>query len=133
VVIGVGLIVGTPGFEVDAIDQAWTDLETELGQTISRNDLAAQLLYQIIAAVRVFEAQGLRPFLKEWAASDVFADREVVLNLPQGKVQGIARGVDEDGALLLVTEKGVQRFHNGEVSMRAKATEGSDVNGCAEK
>jgi biotin-(acetyl-CoA carboxylase) ligase len=53
-------------------------------------------------------------------------DCEVSLDLSQGQIQGIARGVDESGALLLAVageERGtVQRFHSGEVSMRAAAS-----------
>ena len=115
VVIGLGLNVHTVADEMSDVDQAWTDLETVLGKTVSRNLLAAQLLYQIIGAVQEFESKGLQPFMQEWADCDEFADCEVVLNLPQGSVHGIARGIDESGALLLVTEDGVQRFHSGEV------------------
>ena len=131
VVIGIGLNVRTGGSEMAGIDQAWTDLETELGKTISRNVLAAQLLYQMIDVIDEFEAKGLRPFMKEWAAWDAFADCEVVLNLPQGNVHGIARGIDENGALLLVTEEGVQRYHSGEVSMRAMSPNGRAARGCS--
>lgn len=123
VVIGVGLNVRARAAEMAAVDQAWTDLESELGQSVSRNRLAAQLLYQLIVAVREFESHGLCAFLKEWAAYDVFSDTEVVLHLPQEKVRGIARGIDEDGALILVTEDGVQRYHSGDVSLRASKAE----------
>lgn len=126
VVVGVGLNVRASESEMAAVAQPWTDLESELGKTVARNKLAAQLLYQLILAIQEFEAQGLRPFLKEWAAQDVFMDCEVSLDLPQGQIQGIARGVDESGALLLAVsgeERGtVQRFHSGEVSMRAVAS-----------
>jgi BirA family biotin operon repressor/biotin-[acetyl-CoA-carboxylase] ligase len=123
VVIGIGLNVRTPVPEMADVDQAWTDLESELGKRVSRNHLAAQLLAHLMNAVREFETQGLRAFVKEWAASDVFADSEVTLELPHGKVQGIARGIDENGALLVVTKDGVQRFHSGEVSLRASTSD----------
>jgi biotin-(acetyl-CoA carboxylase) ligase len=35
-------------------------------------------------------------------------------------MDGIARGVDEDGALLLETSTGVRRVHSGEVRLRSK-------------
>jgi BirA family biotin operon repressor/biotin-[acetyl-CoA-carboxylase] ligase len=131
VVVGVGLNVRAAESEMAAVAQPWTDLESELGKTVARNMLAAQLLYQLIIAVREFESQGLRPFLKEWATHDVFMDCEVSLDLPQGQIQGIARGVDESGALLLAVageERGtVQRFHSGEVSMRAAASRRRDT------
>ena len=133
VVIGIGLNVRAAGAEMAAVDQAWTDLETELGKKVSRNLLTAQLLYQVILAVQEFESEGLRPFMKEWAACDAFADCEVIMNLPQGNVHGIARGIDESGALLLVTEDGVHRYHSGEVSMRALTPKGHALKECATK
>lgn len=124
VVIGIGLNVRASKSEMAEVEQPWTDLESALGQSVSRNSLVAHLLFQLISAVREFEAQGLKPFLKEWSEYDIFSDQEVVLSLPQGNVRGIARGIDASGALVLVTEDGVQRFHSGEVSMRASISEG---------
>lgn len=133
VVIGLGLNVRATGPEMAEVDQAWTDVESELEGAVSRNQLAAQLLYQMINAVREFEVQGLQPFMREWASFDEFSDCEVVLKMPQGDVNGIARGIDENGALLLVTENGVQRYHSGEVSMRAVATENATLKVGSEK
>lgn len=131
VVMGVGLNVRASEQEMAAVGQPWTDLESELGQPVARNNLAARLLYELFVAVQEFEINGLRPFLKEWSTHDVFMDCEVSIDLPQGRVQGIARGVDETGALLLaVTGEGrgtVQRFHSGEVSMRAVVSGGRDT------
>jgi len=43
----------------------------------------------------------------------------VTLTLPDGaRRSGRARGVAEDGALLLEMRSGTQRFHSGEVSLR---------------
>jgi BirA family biotin operon repressor/biotin-[acetyl-CoA-carboxylase] ligase len=43
----------------------------------------------------------------------------VTLTLPGGaRRSGRARGVAEDGALLLETAAGTQRFHSGEITLR---------------
>ena len=116
---------------MSAVAQPWTDLESELGKPVVRNTLAAEMLYQLINAVREYESQGLHPFLKEWAMHDAYRDCEVCLDLPQGQIQGIARGVDENGALLLAVSGDdpgiVQRFYSGEVSMRAAGSRKSDL------
>lgn len=127
VVIGVGLNVRGGGQAMAVLDQPWTDLETELGQSVPRNHLASQLICHLIDVLREFETGGLSPFLKEWLSYDVFADSEVVLNSAQGNIHGIARGVDETGALILVTTEGVQRYHSGEVSLRALPARGRNV------
>jgi BirA family biotin operon repressor/biotin-[acetyl-CoA-carboxylase] ligase len=42
--------------------------------------------------------------------------------MPDGRViEGIAEGIAADGALLVRTHEGVQRFTAGEISMRAAA------------
>lgn len=120
VVVGVGLNVRLPADAMAAVTKPWTDVQTELGHPVARNTLAAKLLHHLIDAVQQFEREGLAPFLSDWLAWDVLADRKVVLDLPQGKVQGVARGVDASGALLLAGIDGeLRRYHSGEVSVRA--------------
>jgi BirA family biotin operon repressor/biotin-[acetyl-CoA-carboxylase] ligase len=54
-----------------------------------------------------------------WSARDAFRDEPVRL-LHDGVVQaeGLARGVDGEGYLLLDTADGLQRIVSGEVSLR---------------
>jgi len=118
VVIGLGLNVRTSVAEMSTVDQAWIDLESALGKGVSRNALATQLLCQIVYAVKCFEREGLTPFMAEWAQWDALAGHEISLDLPAGTLQGIARGIDESGALLLAHNGKLQRHHSGEVSVR---------------
>lgn len=131
VVVGLGLNVRVPESQMASVDQPWTDLESALGKTVSRNTLAAKLLNQLIRAMRQFESQGLAPFLEEWSQWDVLAGNEVRLDLPTGSINGIARGVDDSGALLLSRNGELQRHHSGEVSVRLTApTAGVDASEC---
>jgi len=118
VVIGLGLNIRTPSAEMSAVKQPWIDLESALGRTVSRNALAAGLVTQMVDAVQQFEQDGLASFMAEWAQWDVLAGKPVTLDLPAGPLQGIARGVDERGALLLARDGELQRHHSGEVSVR---------------
>ncbi|NOX92538.1 MAG: bifunctional biotin--[acetyl-CoA-carboxylase] ligase/biotin operon repressor BirA [Gammaproteobacteria bacterium] len=121
VVVGVGLNIRTPAAEMLAVEQPWTDLESALGKTVLRNELAASLLNHLLCAIADFERQGLAPFMAEWAQRDILADNEITLDLPTGPLQGVARGVDENGALLLARNGELQRHHSGEVSVRLSA------------
>lgn len=120
VVIGVGLNIRSNS-TMATIDQPWTDLGSELGRSIARNELAAKLINYLFNAVGVFERDGLAPFLNEWREMDVYEGKEVELLLPDKQLRGIARGVDETGALLLSQGSEVKRYQSGEVSLRVIA------------
>jgi BirA family biotin operon repressor/biotin-[acetyl-CoA-carboxylase] ligase len=119
VIVGIGVNVSMPRDAVAAIDQPWTDLQQLTGDTIiSRNDLAARLLDEVIPAIQAFDAAGLQPFLDEWRRYDLISGREVDLLLPNERITGTACGIDGGGALLVDTTSGRRRFASGEVSVR---------------
>lgn len=118
VVAGIGLNVRVPADTMSVVEQPWTDLETVLNGSVSRNQLAGQLLGELLLALREFEQKGLAGFLDEWQARDVFAGRHVVLQLSDGEVRGVVWGVDQNGALLLARDGELHRYYSGEVSLR---------------
>jgi BirA family biotin operon repressor/biotin-[acetyl-CoA-carboxylase] ligase len=121
VVIGIGINCALGAALSGRVQQAGTvpiDL-AELGVTAcDRNRLAAALLGEIIAGVMEFERQGLAPFAAEWSEADALVGRKVRLSLPGGEYLGVARGIDDDGALRVQGEDGLRPFHSGEVSVR---------------
>ena len=67
-----------------------------------------------------FAEQGFAPLRQEWMARHAHQGKAVTLSSGNGKtVAGRATGVAEDGALLLETARGVERFVSGELSLRA--------------
>ena len=119
VIVGIGVNVSMPRDAVAAIDQPWTDLQQLTGDTsISRNDLAARLLDEVMPAIEAFDAAGLQPFLDEWRRYDLVSGREVDLLLPNERITGTACGIDGGGALLVDTTSGRRRYASGEVSVR---------------
>ena len=119
VVIGVGLNVRMPTSAVQTIDQPWVDLETALNRPVSRNQLATSLIQHIVYAIQEFELYGFNGFTQEWAQHDLANGKAVALHLPnQATVNGIGRGVDASGALLLEDHNGVRQYPYGEVSLR---------------
>jgi len=119
VIVGVGVNVDMPPDEALSIDQPWTDLHRLTGDhCISRNDLAARLLDEIMPAIEAFDATGLQSFLEEWRHYDLVSGRAVDLLLPNELITGTACGIDAGGALLVETSTGRRRFASGEVSVR---------------
>ena len=120
VVVGIGINVRLPhaarerlaaeGVEV-------TDLAA-LGGTPGRNDLAAVLIAELAQALVEFGARGLAAFAEEWQAADALAGRPVRVLHGGQPLEGLARGVDGDGALLLEVDGARRRILSGEVSVR---------------
>ena len=119
VVIGVGINVRLSEATRTRIGQAATDLETACGVAPDRNRLLAEVLIELDRLLEAFGRAGFAALRDEWQRHHAQQGRRVTLTLPDGtRRSGRARGVAEDGALLLETRSGTQRFHSGDVSLR---------------
>lgn len=120
VVVGVGINVTMPPAAAQAIDQNWTDLATIAGgRAPGRNAVVASLLNELLPLAADFAHTGFAPWREAWMALDAFADVPVVLHSGEQRQAGIARGVDERGALQLETTLGLRPIYGGEISLRA--------------
>ncbi|MDA8127430.1 MAG: biotin--[acetyl-CoA-carboxylase] ligase [Betaproteobacteria bacterium] len=118
-VVGVGLNVRLSEAQRDAVDQAVVDL-AEMGVMVGRNQLLADCLRELDAALGVFRQHGFGALRDAWLALDAYAGRGVALALPDARrVLGIACGVDESGAFLLRdTSSVLSPYSGGEISLR---------------
>lgn len=66
--------------------------------------------------LRQHEREGFKPFAERYARRDLLAGHAVTTTAPA--LEGVARGVADDGALLVETAQGLQRLSSGEVSVR---------------
>jgi len=122
-VIGIGVNVRPDARVSRAVDQPITDLETVSGLAVDRNELLAGLLRELVLVLDRFSDAGFASLRDEWQALHAQQERRVTLLLPDGAaVKGIARGVADDGALLLETGGGITRHHSGEISLREDGT-----------
>lgn len=118
-VIGIGLNVRLSDSTRARIGQPAADLEGAGGAAPDRNRLLAGTLVELSRVLDAFATAGFAPLRAEWQRYHAHQDRRVVLLMPDGSRQsGHARGVAEDGSLLLETRAGEKRFHSGEVSLR---------------
>jgi BirA family biotin operon repressor/biotin-[acetyl-CoA-carboxylase] ligase len=125
VVIGVGINVRLSEATRARIGQAAADLETACGGAPDRNRLLAGVLIELNRLLEAFGRGGFAPLRDEWQRHHAQQGRRVTLTLPDGtRRSGRAQGVAEDGALLLETRSGTQRFHSGEVSLRPASAKG---------
>lgn len=117
-VIGIGVNLDLPVHASQQIDQPWTDLQQQGDRTISRNQIAARLLGELLDAMRLFQHHQLSSFIPGWRQYDLYHGEQVTLFHPRGKIHGIHKGITDDGSLLLEVNGKLCRFQSGEVSLR---------------
>ena len=121
VVIGIGLNLSLPDNLLAQINQPATSLKemvaTQPGIKIpERNILLATILRELHGVLLEFSRYGFAPFQAEWESHHALHNQPVCLSLPDGtSISGIARGITENGALILETSSGRKIFNSGEI------------------
>jgi BirA family biotin operon repressor/biotin-[acetyl-CoA-carboxylase] ligase len=83
---------------------------------VSRNEILQRIGGALLVALDAFEAGGLDALRAEWEAMDAHAGQRLRVRLAGGRVvSGVAGGLAEDGALRLVTRRGVRAVRSGRV------------------
>jgi BirA family transcriptional regulator, biotin operon repressor / biotin---[acetyl-CoA-carboxylase] ligase len=125
VVIGVGINVhGTPAAGDVTLAGGLPPASLTDGpgaQHPSRNVLAAALIDSLVAAVADFDSHGFAPFADAWRQVDFLAGRAIDLEVAGRHESGVARGIAEDGTLLIESGGGRRRVMAGEVTLRPRA------------
>lgn len=120
VVVGIGLNLSIPAEMKQQIDQPVSDLVSCGIPLQERDRVLALLLQHLVQVLRGFSMQGFAPMRAEWESYHHWQERKVRLLMPDGKdIEGVVRGVTDDGALRLVTAQGEQIFNAGEISVRS--------------
>lgn len=131
VVIGVGINVAVPADTLATLSD-WPGGATDLaaatnGRPPARRVLAAALIAELAALAQTFDRAGFAEYRAPFAAADVLRDREVrvlaetaaAARDEAGSTNGVARGVDRDGALIVELADGSRRrVLAGDVSIR---------------
>jgi len=118
VIVGVGLNVAMSRGQGQSIDQDWISLNEIVAEPLSRNEIVAAVLDEMAMALPGFEEKGFSGFEKDWREFDCLTDRPVVLQLGSKKIDGIARGVDATGGLLIERGDTLTVYRGGEISVR---------------
>ena len=115
VVIGVGLNLAPRAAEGLATAPAWL---RELDAGASAPETLRRIAAPLVAALLRFGQAGFAPFAAHFAARDALLGREVALS--DGRV-GLARGVADNGALLLQASDGIVPVSSAELSVRPRS------------
>ena len=115
-IISFGINVNMLNDENRDITQNWTSLKKITGNYIDRNQLVIALIHNLNFYLEQFAKYGLREFMPKWQQLDYLYNQSIKLN--NGEISGIARGINEQGNLLLELASGETRaFSSGETSI----------------
>ncbi len=121
-VIGIGLNLRLPENMVagECFAMPVAALDHLIAPLPERHALFAQLLIELAHVFDRFSEGGFAALRQQWQALHAWQDRPVRL-LRDGRVEkeGVCRGADTDGALLVLTADGVERCLSGDLSLRA--------------
>lgn len=121
-VIGIGINYRLGARAGIAIDQPWTDLANLATAALpSRNEIVARLLSRLLDALDRFAAHGFAAFADDYAHHDVLRGRRIDVLRADGSREGVVRGVDMRGALLVAFADGQRAVDSGEISVRGIA------------
>lgn len=126
-VIGIGINLSLPPAVAGNIDQPAASLAVLAEELPDRNLLLAVLLRELGGLLRSFAGSGFAALRGEWEGCHMLQNRPVRISLPDGKqVDGVVRGVTDDGALQAETARGMQIFNVGEISLRGREEHAAD-------
>ena len=119
IVIGVGINVRKQEFPEEIRDRA-AAIDEQCGFRISRSQLIADIMEAFEEDYSIFlQTHDLKGLRASYAKLLVNQDREVCVLDPKGEYRGIARGINDQGELLVERQDGtVEEVYAGEVSVR---------------
>jgi BirA family biotin operon repressor/biotin-[acetyl-CoA-carboxylase] ligase len=117
--VGIGINVNMESFP-EEIAKTATSLKIQSGQTVSRASLVEQITRCFAKYYSLFiETQDMSSMLDIYTKRLVNKDNVVLIEQGKTKFRGIARGINEDGELLVELEdKTMRTVMSGEVSVR---------------
>jgi len=118
VVIGIGINCSLPTVLERAITQPAVSLRQLCVKPPTRDQLLAAVLQALAAVLDEFARDGFAALRGEWERYHAQQDLPIQLQMPDGSiVEGIARGVGDNGELRLETAQGMRQFNSGEVGV----------------
>lgn len=114
VIIGIGVNLMMTHPDPSIVNQKWANL----GE-VDRNLLVAKVAQTLKQTLTEFEQKGLTAFINDWNRLDNFANRPVKLLIGDHIIRGVAKGINEQGALMLEQNGTLNAYIGGEISLRS--------------
>jgi len=119
VIIGVGINVNTESFP-EEIREIASSLKLESGKEISRESLIASIMkYFEIYYEKYVQTEDLSALCEQYESMLINKDKKVWVLDPKEPYEGIAKGINAQGNLIVACEDGTEKcVDSGEVSVR---------------
>jgi BirA family biotin operon repressor/biotin-[acetyl-CoA-carboxylase] ligase len=119
VILGIGVDVNLDAGEFPAeLKKIATSLKIEIGEIISRAELATAILRELDLDYARICAKKFSEIAEEWEENCATIGKNVTVQIGDRKIHGRAESLDDDGALLLRTEHGrLERITGGDVTL----------------
>lgn len=117
-IIGIGINLHLPHDLPQEVAATAISLAEGGAVTPTRAIVLAACLQHLCAVLDDYAANGFAPLQNEWQAKHAWQGEQVVISGASESMQGICRGVDTEGGLLLETASGLRRIVSGDVSLR---------------
>lgn len=117
-IIGIGLNIKMPKHSKNLLQRNITDLADIYQRPIDKNNITALLINQILDYISIYQNDGLGFFIDMWPKYDLTLNKPVILTTPSENINGIARGLNDQGYLIIETQDSkFIPFSYGEVSL----------------
>ena len=121
VIIGIGINVNSKSESYPSeLRERAISLRDATGATSSRQDLIASILTELEKCYEIWLQQGLSPFIKILDNNSAIRDSEIIAVMQDREISGIARGISDEGYLMLETPGGLIQLSAGEVHLKKK-------------
>ena len=122
IVIGIGInLTADDGIE-NSIKRPIASLD-QVGQikSMDADVLWLAILKKLAETIEVFEQHSFVKFQEEWNSWDIYKNQNcTIVQNEQIQFEGLERGVDAEGHLLIESEHKIQKIISGDVSLKAK-------------
>lgn len=121
-VIGIGLNISLPKESHSEITQAAVSLEEALkGKSFDREEVAIQLIQNLLSYSEIFPKLPFQAFLKSWNRWDILRDQEVSFQHQNKVISGKVNDIDKHGRIGILLESGTEYFSAADIKLKKPA------------
>lgn len=118
VIVGIGMNVNMEKEDFPSqLQTIATSLSLEKGEQIHRASLLATILKKLECYYHLYLQEGFGPIQAKWEQKAGMLGKKITARTLQGTYLGVARSLNEHGALLLETEQGIVPVYSADIEV----------------